>query len=97
MNSPSTAENWPVTPITCADRVGLAGDVMAGDLDLAAVGGDQGRQDADHRRLARTVGAEQGEDGALGDVEVDAVEDDVRRRMTCAARSRGSRRGSRRS
>ena len=32
VNSPSTAENWPVRPMTRADGVGLAGDVVAGDL-----------------------------------------------------------------
>ena len=59
------------------DRVGFASDVVAGDLDVAAVGGDQRRQDVDRRRLARAVRAEQGEHGAGRDLEVDAVEDEL--------------------
>ena len=60
-----------------ADRVGLAHDVEARDPDLAGVGGDQRREDVDDRRLAGPVRAEQREHRALGDVEVDAVEDDL--------------------
>jgi hypothetical protein len=71
----STAENCPVTPIAARDRVGLAGDVMARDVRVTGVGGDEGREDLDCRRLADGVGAEQGEDRALDDVRVDAVED----------------------
>ena len=59
------------------DRFGLAPDVVAGDLDLAAVGGDQRRQDMDRRRLAGAVRAEQGEDRPGPDLEVDAVEDEL--------------------
>ena len=61
-----------------ADRVGLAGDIVAGDLDLAAVRGDEGRQDMDRRRLAGAVRSEKGVDRPLGDLEVDTVEDDLR-------------------
>jgi hypothetical protein len=50
----------------------------AGDAQGARVGLDQGREDLDDRGLAGAVGAEQGEDRPLGDVEIDAVEDDVR-------------------
>src|SRR6185437_6719078 len=42
-----------------------------------AVGGKQRRQDPDGRRLARAVRAEEREDRRLGDLEVDAVEDDL--------------------
>ena len=76
-----------------ADRVRLAGDVVAGDLDLAAIGGDQGREDPDRGRLAGAVRSEEREDRAFGDLEIDAVEDDAACRTTCAARSRGSRPG----
>jgi hypothetical protein len=34
----------------------------------------QGREDPDRRRLARSIWAEEAEDRALGDLEVDAVE-----------------------
>ena len=56
--------------------VGVGDDVVAGDAGLAAVGGEQRGQDVDHGRLAGAVGPEQGEDRALGDLEVDAVEHD---------------------
>ena len=73
----STAENWPVTPIAARTASGSRGEVVAGDAQLAGVGADQRREDLDDRGLAGAVGPEQGEDGALGDVEVDAVEHDV--------------------
>jgi hypothetical protein len=60
-----------------ADRVGLPGQVVTGDLHLAGVGADQGGQDVDGGGLAGAVGAEQREDRALGDLEVDAVEHDL--------------------
>ena len=59
------------------DRIGLAVDVMTGDLHLAAVGADQGREDLDRRRLAGAIRSEQREDRPLGDLEVDAVEDEL--------------------
>ena len=48
-------------------------------------------EDLDRRRLARAVGAEQPEDLAAGDLEVDAAHRLVRRRRPCAGRGRGSR------
>ena len=60
-----------------AHRVGLGGDVVAGDPHGAAVGADQRGEDLDRCGLAGAVGAEQREDGAFGDVQVDAVEDPV--------------------
>ena len=56
------------------ERVGAAGDVDAEDADLAPVGLAQPLEDLDGRGLARTVRAEQAEDLALRDVEVDAVD-----------------------
>jgi hypothetical protein len=50
---------------------------MAGHADRARVSGKQGGQDPDRGGLARAVRAEQREDRALGDVQVDAVEDQV--------------------
>jgi hypothetical protein len=61
VNSPSSAENWPV----------------AGDLRLATVGGDQGRQDPHRRRLAGTIRPQEGEDRPFSDVEIEAVEHDL--------------------
>ena len=72
------------------DRGELAGDadrgahllrvpvqIVAGHPDLAGVGGDQGGQDLHRRGLAGAVRAEQGKDGAFGNVQVDAVEHDL--------------------
>ena len=73
----STAENWPVTPIAARTASGSRARSCAGDAELAAVGADQGREDLDDRGLAGAVRAEQREDRALGDVEVDAVEHEV--------------------
>jgi hypothetical protein len=58
-----------------ADGVGLGLHVVAGHQDLAAAGRDQGGEDLDGGGLAGAVGPEQGEDGALGDGQVDAVQD----------------------
>ena len=55
-----------MTPIARAHPVGIGDDVVAGDADLAGVGRDQRGQDLHHRGLAGAVGAEQGEDRALG-------------------------------
>ena len=76
----STAENWPVTPIAARTPSGSRDQIAAGDAQRAGVGGDQRREDLDDRRLAGAVGAEQREDRALGDVEVDAVEHERGRR-----------------
>ena len=77
VNRPSTAENWPVTPMTArtasASRATSWPAICASPPSAAM----QRRQDLDGRRLAGAVRAEQGEDRALGDVEVDAVEDDL--------------------
>jgi hypothetical protein len=48
---------------------------MAGDAHVAAVSGEQRGEDLDGGRLAGAVGAEQREDRALGDVQVDPFED----------------------
>ena len=53
-----------------ADVRGPVGDVEAVDRRAAGVGGQQGGQDPHDRGLARSVGAEQGEDAAPGDLEV---------------------------
>src|SRR4051794_11026197 len=52
----------------------LAGDVVAEDVRDAAADRQERRQDADRRRLAGAVGAEQAEHLALPDLEVDAVD-----------------------
>ena len=57
-----------------AYRVGVLGQVVTGDPDLAGVGADQGGQDLNRGRLAGAVGTEQGEDRSVGDGQVDAVE-----------------------
>ena len=54
------------------ERVGLAGDVEAEDGHLAAIGLAQALEDLDRRGLAGAVRAEQAEDLAAGDLEVDA-------------------------
>ena len=60
-----------------ANGLGLPVDIKAGDVNVAGVGADERREDLHSGRLAGTVGAEQREDRPLGDVEVDAVEDDL--------------------
>ena len=57
-----------------AELVGLLDDVEAGDGRSSGVRLEQRRQDPDRRRLARAVGSEQTEDGALGDLEIEPVE-----------------------
>ncbi len=57
-----------------AHRVGLADRVVAEDAHPAAVGADERGEDLDHSGLSGAVGAQQGEDGPGGDVQVDAVE-----------------------
>ena len=47
---------------------------MPATTGLAAVGLQQGRQHADGGGLARAVRPEQAQHGALGDIEVDAVQ-----------------------
>ena len=39
VRKPSTAENWPVTPIALRTPSGSRGEIMAGDRDVAAVAG----------------------------------------------------------
>jgi len=73
----STAENWPVTPIAARTASGSPAQVVPANLDLASIGADHGREDLDRGRLPGTIGAEQREDGARGDVEVDAVQHDL--------------------
>jgi hypothetical protein len=57
-----------------AQRGRVADDVEARDQHGPGVGLEQRREDADRGRLARAVGAEEPEDGARRDVEVDAIE-----------------------
>ena len=61
-------------PDDLAHRVRVPGHVMARDLHLAAVGPDEGGQDLHGGGLAGAVGAEQREDGSLGNLQVDAVQ-----------------------
>ena len=53
---------------------GVAADVVAEDGDGAALQRDQRRQQAEQRRLAAAVGAEEGEDLARGDLEAQVVD-----------------------
>jgi hypothetical protein len=76
-----------------ADRVGLVGDVVAGDVGLAAGRADQGGQDLHRGGLAGAVGAEQREDRSFGDVQVDAVEHDLVAERLAQAGRRDRRRG----
>ena len=57
-----------------AHRLGLGRDIMPGDAYRPAVGLHQRGQHVHRRRLARPVRAEQGEDRARTDIEIDAVE-----------------------
>ncbi len=70
----STAENWPVTPIAARTASGSLATLVARDRRAAAVRADQRGQDLDHGGLAGAVRAEQREDGAALDVQVDALE-----------------------
>ena len=56
------------------DELGLVDDVEAGDRGAPGVGPQERGDDAHRRRLARSVGAEQAQDRALGHGQVDAVE-----------------------
>jgi hypothetical protein len=60
-----------------ANPVRLALEVEAGDLDLAAVRGEERREDLHGGRLPGPVRAEEREDRSLCDLEVDPVEDGV--------------------
>ncbi len=55
------------------DLGGVGAQVHPGDRRLAAVGDQQRREHAQGRGLAGAVGAEEPEDLALGDVEIDAA------------------------
>jgi hypothetical protein len=57
-----------------AHRVGLPAYVVAGDPDHAGVRRQEGGEYSHGGGLARPVGAQQGENGPLDDVQVDAVE-----------------------
>jgi hypothetical protein len=70
-----------------AHGLGLRGHVVPGDARRAAVGPDQRGQHVDCGRLARPVRAEQREDGAGFDVEIDAVQDDLV--LVCLSQPRG--------
>jgi hypothetical protein len=60
-------------PDELADLVRLGGDVVAEHRRAAVVRRDQGGEDADDGGLAGAVRAEEAEDGAGGDGQVDAV------------------------
>ena len=57
-----------------ADLVGVRGDVVAGDDRAPLIRDEQRREDPHCRGLAGTVGSEQPEDPADGDLEVEVVE-----------------------
>ncbi len=87
VSSSSTAENWPVTPIAARTPSGSSAHVVAGDLQLAGVGGDQRRQDPHDRRLAGAVRAEQREDRSLARRRGRRRRARPFRRTTCGRRS----------
>ena len=60
-----------------AHRIRVVGNIVTGDAQLPGVGADQGGQDLHHGGLAGAVGAEQRKDRPLGDLQVDAVENDL--------------------
>ena len=74
VSSSSTAAYWPGEADLLAQRGRVAHHVEAGDPGAAGVGLQQGRQHAHGGRLPGAVRAEQAEDGALLDLEIDAVE-----------------------
>ena len=78
-------------PIRSAQVARAARGVVAEHGDDAAVALPVALEDLDGRRLARAVGAEQAEDLAGRDLEVDARERPRSPRRTCAGRARGSR------
>ena len=101
VNCWSTADTWPVRPISRRTASGSPDDVHAANEHLARVRREERREDVDRRRLAGTVRPQQGEDRARSDVEVDPVEDDaVAERLAQAAdpdggdRQRGAARSS---
>ena len=66
-----------MTPMAPPNAVGIGGEVVAGDPDLAVIRLEQGGEDVDHGGLAGAVRPEQREHGAFGDGQVDTVEDHV--------------------
>jgi hypothetical protein len=64
VSRPSTAENWPTTPIA-SGRCPALRHVVASDPDLGAIGTDQRGQDVHGSVLAGAVGPEQREDRSL--------------------------------
>ena len=77
VKSPSTAENWPVTPIAARTASGsrmASWPAISTSPPSAAMSVDRIWTVV---VLPAPFGPEQGVDGALGDREVDAVEDDL--------------------
>ena len=70
----STDANCPVRLTSLAHGGGLADDVVAEHAGAAGVGAQQRGEDADRRRLAGAVRAEDAVDAAAGDGEVHAVD-----------------------
>jgi hypothetical protein len=60
-----------------AHRLGLGRDIVPGDTDRPGVGLHQRGQHVHRRRLARPIRAEQGEDRAPADIEIDPIENDL--------------------
>ena len=85
-----------ITTPPVGDLVGAAGRVMSSPakVTVPAVGGEQAGDALEQRRLAGAVGAEEGDDLALVDVEVEP-EQDLHRARSDASRPRTARNGSR--
>ena len=74
VRSSSTEAYWPVRPMVRRTWCGSRGDVEPADPGGADVGLEQRREDADGGGLTGAVRAEDTEDGAGGNGEVDPVE-----------------------
>ena len=90
VSRPSTAENWPVTPIAARTASGSAATSWPATRTSPASARDQGREDVHDGGLAGAVRAEQREDGALRGPSGRCRRARRGRRRTCAGR-RGDR------
>ena len=69
----SVESSWGTSPIIASDCPVVGGDVFAVDLNRARRRIDDAADDADQRRFAGAVGAEQGENLALLYFKIDVL------------------------